>query len=60
MARHSTLREALASDRRADFVRRAEARGYELVRGSDFERALALLIIQRRLETRSRSAFRTD
>ena len=60
MARHLTLRGALASDRLADFVRQAEARGYELVRGSDFERALALFIIQRRSETRSRSAFRTD
>jgi hypothetical protein len=60
MGRHLTLREALASHRLLDFVRQAEARGYELVRGSDFERALALLIIQRRSETRSRSAFRTD
>ena len=60
MGRHLTLHEALASNRLADFVRQAEARGHELVRGSDFERALALLIIQRRSEARSRSAFRTD
>jgi hypothetical protein len=48
MGRHLTLREALASDRLADFVRQAEAGGVELARGSDFERALALLIAQRR------------
>jgi hypothetical protein len=46
--RHLTLREALASDRLEDFVRQAEARGVELVSGSDLERALALLITQRR------------
>jgi hypothetical protein len=47
------LREALASDRLADFVRQAEARGVELSRGSDFERALALLVTQRRVEART-------
>jgi hypothetical protein len=58
--RHLTLREALASDRLEDFVRQAEARGVELASGSDLERALALLITQRRSEVRpSRSAFRT-
>lgn len=46
--KHLTLSEALASDRLEDFVRQAEARGVELVSGSDFERALALLITQRR------------
>jgi len=46
--RHLTLREALASDRLEDFVRQAEARGVELASGSDLERALALLITQRR------------
>ena len=48
--RHLTLREALASDRLEDFVRQAEARGVELASGSDLERALALLITQRRSE----------
>ena len=58
--RHLTLREALASDLLEDFVRQAEARGVELASGSDFERALALLITQRRSEVQlSRSAFRT-
>lgn len=58
--RHVTLREALASDRLEDFVRQAEARGVELTSGSDLERALALLITQRRSEAQSlRSAFRT-
>lgn len=50
MGRPLTLREALASDRLADFVRQAEARGVELARGSELERALALLITQRRSE----------
>jgi hypothetical protein len=53
MSRHLTLREALASDRLADFVRQAEARGVELSRGSDLERALALLVTRRRLESRT-------
>jgi hypothetical protein len=48
-----TLREALASDRLDDFVRQEEARGVELANGSDLERALALLITQRRSEERS-------
>ena len=48
-----TLREALASDRLEDFVRQEEARGVELAYGSDLERALALLITQRRSEDRS-------
>jgi uncharacterized protein YehS (DUF1456 family) len=48
-----TLREALASDRLEDFVRQEEARGVELANGSDLERALALLITQRRSEDRS-------
>ena len=53
MWRHLTLREALASGRLADFVRQAEARGLELSRGSDLERALALLVTQRRIQDRS-------
>ena len=48
-----TLREALASDRLEDFVRQEETRGVELANGSDLERALALLITQRRSEDRS-------
>jgi hypothetical protein len=48
MGRPLTLREALASDRLADFVQQAEAHGVELARGSELERALALLITQRR------------
>ena len=51
-----TLREALASDRLEDFVRQEEARGVELANGSDLERALALLITQRRSEDRSFAA----
>jgi hypothetical protein len=53
--RHLTLREALASDRLADFVRQSEARGVELASGSELERALALLVTQRRSEAQSRS-----
>ena len=51
-----TLREALASDRLEDFVRQEEARGVELANGSDLERALALLITQRRSEDLSFTA----
>jgi hypothetical protein len=51
-----TLREALASDRLEDFVRQEETRGVELANGSDLERALALLITQRRSEDRSFTA----
>ena len=52
-SRYLTLREALASERLEDFVQQEEARGVELANGSDLERALALLITQRRLEDRS-------
>ena len=44
-----TLRAALAADRLEDFVRQEEARGIELGSGSDFERALALFLVQRGL-----------
>jgi hypothetical protein len=44
------LSQALAFDKLEEFVRQEEARGAELVQGSDFERALALLIIQRGLD----------
>ena len=54
--RRLTLREALASDRLEDFVRQEEARGVELANGSDLERALALLITQRRSVDRSFTA----
>ena len=43
------LNQALASDQLEEFVRQEEARGAELVEGSAFERALALLITQRRI-----------
>ena len=39
------LNQALAFDKLEEFVRQEEARGAELVRGSDFERALALLTV---------------
>jgi hypothetical protein len=48
MEQHLTLREALAENRLDDFVRQEEARGIELANGSEFERALALLITKRR------------
>jgi hypothetical protein len=44
-----TLRAALAGYRLEDFVRQEEARGVALDRGSDFERALALVLVQRGL-----------
>jgi len=44
-----TLRAALAADRLEDFVRQEEVHGVELEIGSDFERALALLLVQRDL-----------
>ncbi|MGH6737124.1 MAG: hypothetical protein ACRECX_13770 [Methyloceanibacter sp.] len=42
-----SLRAALAQDRLEDFVRQAEAYGVALDRGSEFERGLALLTVQR-------------
>jgi hypothetical protein len=44
-----SLRAALAADRLEGFVRQEQARGVELGRGSEFERALALFLVQRRL-----------
>jgi hypothetical protein len=44
---HLTLRAALAEDRLEEFVRQEEARGVELSIGSDFERGLALMLVQR-------------
>jgi hypothetical protein len=52
-SRQLTLREATAFDRLEDFVRQEEIHGAELVKGSDFERALALLITQRRSSRRT-------
>ena len=43
------LNQALALDKLEEFVRQEQTRGAELVMGSDFERALALLITQRRI-----------
>jgi hypothetical protein len=60
MGRPLTLREALASDRLAEFVRQAEARGIELASGSELERALALLITQRRSGTCSQHPIKVD
>jgi hypothetical protein len=53
-----TLREALAADRLDDFVRQEEARGVELVNGSELEGALALLITQHRRVRHRRSNTR--
>ena len=56
-----TLREALASNRLEAFVRQEEARGVELANGSDLERALALLIAQRRSKLlQHRRSFQVD
>jgi hypothetical protein len=44
---HLSLRAALAEDRLEDFVKEAETSGAELDRGSEFERGLALLLLQR-------------
>jgi hypothetical protein len=48
MEQDLTLREALAEGRLDDFVRQEEDRGIELSNGSEFERALALLVTKRR------------
>jgi hypothetical protein len=45
------LKEALALDKLEKFIRQEEARGAELVQGGDYERALALLITQRRIRS---------
>ncbi len=45
---HLSLRAALAENRLEDFVRQAMARGLEFSRGSEFERGLALLLVQRK------------
>ena len=51
MEQDLTLREALAEDRLDDFVQQEEDKGVELANGSEFERALALLIVQRMSDT---------
>jgi hypothetical protein len=48
------LNQALAFDRLEEFVRKEEESGAELVKGSDFERALALLITRRWSEAQYR------
>ena len=58
MEQDLSLREALAEDRLDDFVRQEEDRGAELANGSEFERALALLIAQRVSDVRSVSSTR--
>ncbi len=45
---HLSLRAALAENRLEDFVRQAMTRGLEFSRGSEFERGLALLLVQRK------------
>ena len=47
---HLSLRAALAENRLEDFVRQAMTRGLEFTRGSEFERGLALLLVQRKQE----------
>jgi len=59
MEQDLSLREALAEDRLDDFVRQEEDRGAELANGSEFERALALLIAQRMSDTRWMSDVRS-
>jgi hypothetical protein len=50
-----SLRAALAQDRLEEFVRQAQARGLTLNRGSEYERGLALLMVQRHQENEARS-----
>jgi hypothetical protein len=57
MEQDLTLREALAENRLADFVRQEEDRGVELTNGSEFERALALLITNRRVAASKASSW---
>jgi hypothetical protein len=57
MEQDLTLREALAQNRLGDFVRQEEDRGIELANGSDLERALALLITQRRVAASTVSSW---
>jgi hypothetical protein len=60
MMERLTLRDALASDRLEAFVRQEEARGVELVAGSDLERALALLITIRWSQNHNSQTFGCD
>jgi hypothetical protein len=57
MEQDLTLREALAEDRLDDFVRQEEDRGVELANGSEYERALALLITKRRVAASRASSW---
>jgi len=52
---HLSLRAALAENRLEDFVRQAMARGLEFSRGSEFERGLALLLVQRKRDGERRT-----
>lgn len=45
---HLSLRAALVEDRLEEFVRQAMTRGVEFSRGSEFERGMALLLVQRK------------
>jgi hypothetical protein len=54
---HLTLRKALASDQLDTFVGEQLDDGAELVTGSELERALALLITQRRSLDAELAAF---
>ena len=51
------LRAALAENRLDDFMRQEEDRGVELANGSEFERALALLITKRRVAASKGSSW---
>jgi hypothetical protein len=53
---HLSLRRALVENRLEDFVRQAEAFGVELTKGSEFERGLALLMVQRSRRRQERRA----
>ena len=57
-SRPLNLEQALASDKLEEFVRQEEARGAELTKGSDYERALALLTTQRRAKSARRKKTR--
>ena len=57
MEQDLTLRDALAEDRLAAFVRQEENRGVELTSGSEFERALALLITKHRIAASRASSW---
>ncbi len=56
-----SLREAVATNRLEDFVKQAQTHGVALRRGSEFERGLALLMLQRwRMRRQSSTADETS